>query len=109
MTTKPLGVRCPNCGSANVVYTCDPECCFNHACGECMTSFLLSTNDTGRKYREVIDFHQGEPGAPTVACANCGSLRVAIVEDFDSDASSVVCVDCFSHLRLEITGYSTLP
>ena len=40
-------VRCPQCNSADVVYSCEPKCCYNHVCAECRSTFELNTVKTG--------------------------------------------------------------
>jgi hypothetical protein len=92
-------VRCPTCGSPDVVYTCEPKCCFNHLCSDCRTTFQLLTRKSSRAV-DVARPEAEEPfsGDPAAACAACESLRVAVV-----DAGSpplLVCSNCHSALEL---------
>ena len=85
-------VRCPQCGSADIVYSCEPKCCFNHVCAECRSTFELNTQKTGQS--DPIWFENGEPesGDATTGCASCGSLRVAVMKT-EPDIV-VVCGEC---------------
>ena len=93
-------VRCPECGSPDVVYSCDPKCCFNHVCGSCKTTFQLNTAKTGTADRPASDVLAPESGDPTTSCAVCHSLRIAALS---ADAASpLVCGECNALLKLEI-------
>jgi hypothetical protein len=95
-------VRCPTCGSAGVIYSCEPKCCFNHVCGDCRTSFQLVTHKTG-KFDHTTDIAAHEPpsGDPTTCCAACESLRVAVVS-VDSHRTTLLCSNCRAVLELAI-------
>ena len=47
MTLTPISVVCPQCGSGEVFYSCKPECCYNHVCSNCYTTFELETARVG--------------------------------------------------------------
>ena len=103
MKAKPLSVNCPGCGSGDVVYSCEPDCCFNHVCGECLTSFQLLTRDLERKSSDKIEVEKRDSCAPTVACARCGSLRVGVIEQTEANNPLLMCVDCSTLLALEFS------
>lgn len=102
MKTERLVVNCPKCHSTDVVYSCEPECCFNHVCSDCLTNFQLVTDDTGRKVAELVQVEPRDVCDPTVRCANCGSLRVGLIEFEESGDSTLVCADCRCLLMLKI-------
>ena len=105
MELLPLTFSCPNCGSPDVAYSCEPECCFNHVCGDCLSSFEPFTSDLGG---ELAVGRAGSPEkdscAPTVACARCGGLEVLALAGEGSE-NRVVCGDCRALLVL---GFSTV-
>jgi hypothetical protein len=82
-----------------VFYSCTPDCCFNHVCGECRSTFEPVTTLAGGTASGIAqpDPLPG-PGDPTVACVRCGSTAVYMTE---SDA--MVCSSCGALLKLEIT------
>jgi hypothetical protein len=99
MTLKEV-VRCPTCGSAEVVYSCEPKCCFNHVCAECRSSFQLVSRKTGRFDRETaLATEEPLSGDPTAACAACESLRLAVMES-TQDGTTLLCGDCRAVLEL---------
>ena len=101
MRTKPLNVKCPQCESDNVVYSCEPECCFNHVCGDCLASFQLATRDLGARLEAVlIDRVQRDSCSPTVRCSRCASLNVVVIENAGSAEERLVCADCLELLEL---------
>jgi hypothetical protein len=93
-------VRCPECASRDVVYSCDPKCCFNHVCANCRTTFQLNTTKTGTTDRAASDVLAPESGDPTTSCCACHSLRVAALNN--SADSPLVCGECNALLKLEI-------
>lgn len=99
MKTHKLSLACPVCGSADVFYTCTPNCCFNHVCNDCRATFEPATRATGASQLGIAP-PDPMPGStePTVACARCDSINVWILED-----KRLVCGDCGSILELEIT------
>ena len=101
MTPQPLVVQCPSCGSSDVTYTCEPECCFNHLCAACYTTFELFTEALG----QVLTGTEQPPKerdsmAPTVACVRCDSLEVYMIEPAGGSPGTLVCAQCYSLLRL---------
>ncbi len=103
MTLLPLSVSCPNCGSKEVTYTCEPKCCFNHLCGTCYATFELTTVSLGTKING-LQAPQGERDclAPTAACAVCENLDVFLLDEGDGPCDKVYCSSCHSILRLEL-------
>jgi len=101
MELLPLTVACPGCGSEDVVYSCDPDCCFNHVCSSCLHNFELFTEDLGEKI-PLAGGHPPEKDScmPTVACALCQSLNVYQLAVAEGEARKLVCVSCLSLLRL---------
>jgi len=99
MQASKLELECPTCGSGAVVYSCTPNCCFNHVCGDCGTTFEPATSATGAIQRGIIPPDPlPDAGDPTVACARCDSTAV-----YQSAGGVIVCSACGAVLRLEIT------
>ncbi|HEY7910563.1 MAG TPA: hypothetical protein VIG62_01525 [Blastocatellia bacterium] len=99
MEARSIKVNCPECASGEVVYTCEPECCFNHVCNDCLASFLLVTYETGGRASAPVEVRQPDSCEPTVACAACGSLKVGALAD-EAGGATLVCGACRSLLRL---------
>jgi hypothetical protein len=94
-------VRCPACGAADIVYTCEPKCCFNHLCAECRTTFqLLTRKREGERLAVRADVELPESSDPTAACAACESLRVYAISAGEDDSVTVACADCGAALDL---------
>lgn len=92
-------LHCPLCGSAEVFYSCEPKCCFNHVCGECKATFEPVTRLAGSVRRGVSPPDPlPDPSDPAVACARCESVAVYVASD-----GALVCTDCGSVLVLELT------
>jgi hypothetical protein len=101
MTLRPLAVRCPTCGAAEVTYTGEPSCCFNHICGACYTTFQLATERRDGELRDAEPPPSQRDGlAPTVACARCGSLDVFMVDAAGAPPSHLGCAACRASLTL---------
>jgi hypothetical protein len=101
MTTQLLQVQCPSCGSSDITYTCEPQCCFNHICGLCYTTFELFTEPLGRTLTGLAASPQPRDSvAPTVACAQCDSIEVYMLEPGAESHGELVCVACRALLRL---------
>jgi DNA-directed RNA polymerase subunit RPC12/RpoP len=97
--TRKLALACPVCGSADVFYSCTPNCCFNHVCSECGATFEPVTTIKGGVRKGVTPPDPlPEPADPTVACAKCDSIAVYI----DGDGE-IVCGACGLLLTLEYT------
>jgi hypothetical protein len=105
MMPHPLLVRCPSCSSSDITYTCEPKCCFNHICAACYTTFELFTEPLARVLADVEKPRQERDClAPTVACAQCDSVEVYMIEPVDGAQSELVCADCHALLRLGFTA-----
>ncbi|HTP33321.1 MAG TPA: hypothetical protein VMJ75_14180 [Candidatus Acidoferrales bacterium] len=99
MKTRKLEIACPQCGSGEVFYSCTPNCCFNHVCGNCGTTFEPATKAAGGSVAGLIP-PDPLPDAtdPTAECARCHSITVYLTED-----GRVVCGRCGAILELELT------
>ena len=105
MKILPLTVACPGCGSREVVYSCEPECCFNHVCSTCYSSFELFTRALEEELTTVdIQPNERDSLAPTVSCVRCKSLAVYSVEDDESSTQKLVCGSCHSLLELDFSS-----
>jgi len=100
MRTRKLSIACPTCGSSEVFYSCTPNCCFNHVCSECGTTFEPETTIAGGTTSSKVLPPDPVPESsdPTVACAKCDSTDV-----YMTDSDSLVCAKCGTLLQLEIT------
>ena len=98
--TRKLAIACPRCGSADVFYSCTPNCCYNHVCADCQSTFEPATTLQGRAALTGVLPPNPLPDAtdPTAECAKCASNAVYMTAD-----GGVVCGDCGSILKLEIT------
>jgi len=97
--TRKLAIACPQCGSADVFYSCTPNCCYNHVCADCGTTFEPATTIKGGAVTGVVP-PDPPPDAtdPTAECAKCTSNAVYMTED-----GGVVCGKCGAMLTLELT------
>ena len=98
MKTRKLEFACPGCGSGEVFYSCTPNCCFNHVCGDCGITFEPETTVKGGALVGLIP-PDPPPGAtdPTAACARCDSTAVYMTED-----GGLVCGQCGTLLLMEL-------
>jgi hypothetical protein len=97
-------IRCPQCGSSDVVYSCEPKCCFNHVCAECRSTFELNTQKTGQTDPTWNDTKEPASGDPTTGCAVCGSLKVAVLRS-SQDETLLICADCEAVSKLVIEEF----
>jgi hypothetical protein len=97
-------VRCPQCHSAEIVYSCEPKCCFNHVCAECRSTFELNTIKTGETDPIWVGHQEPASGEPTTTCAACGSLKLGVLRQ-DGDAIFLVCGDCQAVSKLVIEEF----
>ncbi len=98
-------IRCPHCGGADIVYSCEPKCCFNHVCADCRSTFEINTVKTGAYDRTArVDAAEPESGEPTTACAVCESLRVAVLRQEGGDIY-LLCADCRAVSRMVIEEF----
>ncbi len=99
MLTRALAFHCPVCDSADVFYTCTPNCCFNHVCSDCRATFEPVTVWLGENLSGVTPPDPlPDASDPTVACVKCDSTSVYLMED-----GRLVCSKCGAVLRLEMT------
>lgn len=99
MQTAKLTLACPQCASAEVYYTCTPNCCFNHVCGNCGTTFEPVTRTTGQTVAALTPPDPlPEATDPTVACGKCDATTV-----YRASGETLVCAGCLSVLVLEYT------
>jgi len=99
MRTRRLEISCPLCGSAEVAYTCTPNCCFNHVCAGCGATFEPVTRATGRTQKGIEPPDPlPEASDPTAACARCDSTEVYLTDD-----NAAVCAKCGAVLEVELT------
>lgn len=99
MRTRRLEISCPLCGSAEVSYTCTPNCCFNHVCAGCGATFEPVTRATGRMSGGIMPPDmRPDPADPTVACARCESTEVYLTPE-----DAAVCAQCGALLAVELT------
>lgn len=105
MQLAPLTIACPQCGStSDVVYSCKPECCFNHVCAKCYTTFEPVTHKVGETTGELGPVPANpDPAGPTAACVRCGEMKLFAVVENGSPSGQLVCVACQALLRLELT------
>jgi len=100
--TKKLDIACPQCGSAEVFYSCTPNCCFNHVCSNCGTTFEPVTTAAGGMLAGLVP-PDPLPDAtdPTAECARCFSIAVWMTEE-----GTPVCGKCGALLTVELTEVS---
>jgi DNA-directed RNA polymerase subunit RPC12/RpoP len=96
--TRKLAIACPHCGSADVFYSCTPNCCYNHVCADCQTTFEPATTFQGGSLTGIVP-PDPLPDAtdPTAECVRCTSNAVYMTDD-----GGVVCGQCGAILKLEI-------
>src|SRR5215216_4739326 len=98
MAYLPLAISCPSCASTEIVYSCEPACCFNHVCSTCLNSFELSTRDLGETASTIsVTAAERDTCAPTVACARCKGLNVYLLEE---TPLTLFCASCRALLEL---------
>lgn len=94
-----LALACPVCGSAEVFYSCTPNCCFNHVCSDCGATFEPVTVARGG---ERVRFEAPDPlpeaADPTAACARCDATAV-----YQLDDGRVACNVCGTILEVQYT------
>ncbi|HWE48972.1 MAG TPA: hypothetical protein VG273_04255 [Bryobacteraceae bacterium] len=99
MQTKKLEIHCPVCASKDVFYSCTPNCCFNHVCADCGTTFEPVTKAKGGTASGIVPPDPlPEAADPTAACIKCDSTDVYLI-----DNETLVCAKCGLLLELEIT------
>ncbi|MBZ5561361.1 MAG: hypothetical protein LAP13_02965 [Acidobacteriia bacterium] len=102
MTLQPLVIACPQCGSTDVFYSCEPKCCFNHVCSNCRTTFEPFTTRVGEVTEDFAVPPELEPTAPAAPCARCGEARVFAIAGNPDAPRQYVCAACRALLTLEL-------
>jgi hypothetical protein len=98
-------IRCPQCGGSDVIYSCEPKCCYNHVCADCRSTFELNTQKTGRFDHETpICAEEPPSGEPTTGCATCESLKVAVLSSSNSE-TLLLCANCRAVSRLVVEEF----
>ncbi len=98
-------IPCPKCGGKEIVYSCEPKCCFNHVCADCRSTFELNTAKTGRfDHETAISAEEPASSDPTTGCASCGSLRVAVLSSAP-DETLLLCANCRAVSKLAIAEF----
>ena len=86
-------IRCPKCGGSEIVYSCEPKCCFNHVCADCRSTFEINTVKTDEFDQSPgLRFAEPESGEATTACAACESLNIAVLGS--GEDVRIVCGKC---------------
>jgi hypothetical protein len=102
MTLTPISVPCPQCGSPDVVYSCNPACCYNHVCNKCYTTFELETTRVGETAEDFAIPPDPDPSAPTAPCGRCHEPRVFTIGGV-GPPPQYVCAACKALLTLGYT------
>ena len=102
MKLVPISVACPQCASTDVFYSCKPECCYNHVCNGCYTTFELDTIRIGETTEAFEIPIEPEADAPTAPCGRCHEPRVFAIDGAVAPPQ-FACADCRALLRLEYT------
>src|SRR5215468_9247160 len=98
-------IACPKCGGKEIVYSCEPKCCFNHVCADCRSTFEINTAKTGAvDAAAAAAAQEPESGDPTTGCANCEGLRIGVLSS-DGDETLLVCGKCHAVLRMLIEEF----
>src|SRR5262245_11468222 len=103
MVLTPIVAACPQCGSTrDVVYSCNPQCCFNHVCAKCYTTFELATSKIGEITGDLGPIPSDpDPTNPTAPCARCGECRVFALHQEPTSVQQFLCVSCKALLALD--------
>jgi hypothetical protein len=104
LTLKEI-IRCPHCGGSDIIYSCEPKCCFNHVCADCRSTFELNTQKTGRFDQETeISAEEPKSGEPTTGCASCESLKVAVLSSSNGE-NLLLCANCRAISKLVVEEF----
>ena len=106
MSTRSLKeiVRCPKCGGAEIIYSCEPKCCYNHVCADCRSTFEINTVKTGQSVNTTAEVEEPQSGEPTTGCASCESLRVAVLKS-ENDETLLLCGKCGAISKMVIEEF----
>jgi transcription elongation factor Elf1 len=98
-------IRCPKCGGAEVIYSCEPKCCFNHVCADCRSTFEINTVKTGESVTAAtITVEEPQSGEPTTCCASCESLRIAVLKS-EENQTLLLCGNCGAISKMMIEEF----
>lgn len=98
-------VRCPQCGGSDVIYSCEPKCCFNHVCADCRSTFELNTQKTGRfDHETAIAADEPQSGEPTTGCASCESLKIGVLSSSNGE-TLLLCANCRAISKLVVEEF----
>ena len=97
-------VRCPQCGSADIVYSCEPKCCFNHVCADCRSTFEINTVKTGQSVTATTKVEEPQSGEPTTCCASCESLKIGVLS-VEGDRTLLWCGNCGAVSKMVIEEF----
>jgi uncharacterized C2H2 Zn-finger protein len=97
-------IRCPKCGGAEIIYSCEPKCCFNHVCADCRSTFEINTVKTGQTAAKPAEVEEPQSGEPTTCCASCESLRVAVLKSEDHE-TLLLCGKCGAVSKMVIEEF----
>lgn len=97
-------IACPHCGGREIIYSCEPKCCFNHVCADCRSTFEINTKKTAETDpAAAAEAAEPESGDPTTACAACESLKVAVMKR--GDDVLVACGKCAAVSKVVIEEF----
>jgi hypothetical protein len=102
----PLSLTCPKCGSADVLYSCSPSCCFNHVCSRCYATFEPETARVGEFIGEFGPIPEVDTTGPTAPCAHCGEYRLFNVAGDAIPPKQALCISCRALLTVELVEVS---
>jgi len=104
LTLKDI-VSCTQCGGSDIIYSCEPKCCFNHVCADCRSTFELNTQKTGVfDHETAIMAEEPQSGEPTTGCASCESLKVAVLSS-SNDETLLLCANCRAISKLVVEEF----
>jgi len=104
MNLVPISIVCPECSSADVIYSCKPECCFNHVCNQCYTTFELESERVGEIKEDLTPPPEPDSTNPTIPCSRCGECLVFLWADAAKDFPAYVCISCKAVLKASFTN-----
>ena len=102
MRTRKLQFACPVCASSQVFYTCTTDCCYNHVCNHCYTTFELETTRVGEVTESFEIPSEPDSDAPTAPCARCHEPKVFAIGDA-GPPPQYACAECKALLTLAYT------
>lgn len=98
---------CPQCRAGAITYTCEPDCCFNHICDTCYTTFELATTSRGTTDpQDDLETPERDSCDPTVPCEHCESIEVYRLIS-ENHTNTLVCLDCHTLLDIEYINIET--